>query len=88
MSSPVTKKDLASVDRDLEAELDSLPQPELRQLAKQALRVLYYDRVRCANYYRETIEKRKEYYHAVTKHKRAKAKLEAGLRAAPAPGTA
>ena len=85
MSLPVTKKDLAVVDRDLEAELDSLSQPELRRLAKQALRVMYYDRVRCTNYYRDTIEKRKEYYHTVTKPKRAKAKLEARLRAALAP---
>ena len=84
MSFPVTKKDLAAVDHDLEAELDSLPLPELRRLAKQALRNLYYDRVRCTNYYRETIDKRKEYYHAVTKPKRAKAKLEARLMAAQA----
>ncbi len=76
-----TKKDLATVDRDLEAELDNLPPHELRRLAKHALRTIYYDRVRCLNYYHETVEKRKEYYHTVTKPKRAKAKLEA----APAP---
>ena len=80
-----TKKDLASVDRDLEAELDSLPQPELRRLAKQALRTIYYDRARCANYMRENKEKRREYYLTVLKPKRAKAKLEAGFGAAPAP---
>ena len=85
MSLPVSKKDLAVVDHDLEAELDSLSQPELRRLAKQSLRNLYYDRVRCTNYYRDTKEKRKEYYHTVVKPKRAKAKLEARLRAALAP---
>jgi hypothetical protein len=85
MSLPVTKKDLAAVDHDLEAELDCMPLPELRRLAKLALRNLYYDRVRCAKYYHETIEKRKEYYHTMVKPKRAKAKLEARLRAALAP---
>ena len=74
-----TKKDLASVDRDLEAELDALSQPELRRLAKEALRTIYYDRARCANYMRENKEKRREYYFTVLKPKRERAKLEAGL---------
>ncbi len=80
METPISKKDLATVDRDLESELDALSPHDIRRLAKQALRVLYYDRVRCSNYNRENRDKRREYYFNVTKPKRA---VKAGGTLAP-----
>ncbi len=71
MASAPTKIDhaVAGYDRDIEAEVSALSMDELKEYARKALRLKYYDRARSVNYNRENRPKKREYYHAVTKHK-------------------
>jgi hypothetical protein len=70
------------LDCDLEAEVNALSVDELKQIALKALRLRCYDRARSNEYNRINAEKRRAYYHAVTKHKR-RAKNQAAKQGDP-----
>jgi hypothetical protein len=61
---------VSSLECDLEAEVNALSVDELKRIALKALRLRCYDRARSHEYNRANAEKRRAYYHAVTKHKR------------------
>jgi hypothetical protein len=73
---------VASCEADLEAEVNALSLHDLKQIAFKALRLRCYDRAQSNEYNRTNVEKRRAYYHAVTKHKR-KAKNQAGRKSEP-----
>ena len=68
-----------SLERDLMAEVNALPLDELKQLAIKSLRLKYYDRARSNTYNQSNREKRRQYYHAVTKGKRQAKRLAGRL---------
>ena len=70
-----------SLERDLMAEVNALSLDELKEYAIKSLRLKYYDRARSSTYNQSNREKRRQYYHAVTKGKRQakrQAKKQAG----------
>ena len=68
---------VASLERDLMAEVNALSMDELKQIALKGLRLKYCDRARSNTYNQSNREKRRAYYHTVTKGKR-QAKKQTG----------
>ena len=68
-----------SLERDLMAEVNALSLDELKEYAIKSLRIKYYDRARSNTYNQSNREKRRQYYHAVTKGKRQAKRLAGRL---------